>query len=99
MGHKGLNSANHITLIGLSRQSKYQVNLPSSSNAGVLVDGGNGTNTLEIATCGSAVMNADDKNLTTVQLDAATNLTMNAQTNLTALGSSGSDTITANGKN
>jgi hypothetical protein len=73
--------------------------LATSANAGALINGGNGVSTLEITTGGMANMNANDKNLATVQLDAATNLTMNAQSNLTALGSSGSDTIIANGKN
>jgi hypothetical protein len=69
------------------------------ANAGALINGGNGISTLEITTGGTAVMNANDKNLSVVQLDNATNLTLNGQSNLTALGSAGSDTIIANGKN
>src|SRR5262249_55206581 len=68
-------------------------------NAGVLVNGGNGTNTLEVTTGGTAVMNANDQNLPTVQLDAATNLIMNAPANLPALGRSGYENQPAKSKN
>jgi Ca2+-binding RTX toxin-like protein len=73
--------------------------ITNAADAGAVFNGGAGTNTLEITNGGTIVMNANDKNLNTVQLDAASNLTLNGQTNLTVQGSSGTDTITAGAKN
>jgi hypothetical protein len=62
--------------------------------AGALVNGGTGKTTLEITSGGSAVLNAASNHLT-VQLDAATHLTLSNMAFITAAGSAGADTITA----
>ncbi|MGB9153392.1 MAG: choice-of-anchor D domain-containing protein [Alphaproteobacteria bacterium] len=69
--------------------------IASAANAGVLVNGGTGINTLEITGGGTAVMNAKDANINIVQLDAATNLTLNSESSLTVNGSTGNDTFIA----
>ena len=62
--------------------------------AGALVNGGTGKTTLELTTGGTATLNAGDNNLT-VNLDAITNLTLSKMSFITAVGSTGADTITA----
>ena len=66
----------------------------SSDLAGAAINGGTGKTTLEITTGGTVSLNAADHNLT-VQLDAATNLSLNPLAFVSAIGSSGADTITA----
>jgi len=64
----------------------------SATTVGALVNGGLGTNTLEIVGGGTAVMNANDTCINVVQLDDATDVTLN-NLSLTVTGSSGNDTI------
>jgi cysteinyl-tRNA synthetase, unknown class len=62
--------------------------------AGALVNGGSGKTTLEITNPGTAALNVATTNVT-VKLDAAGNLTLSKMAFITAIGSSGADTITA----
>ena len=63
--------------------------------AGALVNGtASGTTNLKITTGGTATLNASDSNLT-VDLTLATNLTLSKMSFITAVGSTGNDTITA----
>ena len=62
--------------------------------AGALVNGDSGTTSLKITTGGAATLNASDSNLT-VNLTSATNLTLSKMSFITAVGSTGNDTITA----
>ncbi len=71
--------------------------LATGAQAGVLVKGAAST-ILEITSGGSATLNAGDRKLATVVLDAAGTLTLNAETGLIAQGSAGADTILAGGK-
>ncbi len=69
--------------------------IASAANAGVLVNGGWGNNTLEITGGGTAVMNAKDTNVNTVQLDAATTIMLNNQEGLTVIGKAAGNTFIA----
>jgi hypothetical protein len=62
--------------------------------AGALVNGGSGTTNLKITTGGTATLNASDSKLT-VNLTSATNLTLSKMSFITAVGSTGNDTISA----
>ena len=62
--------------------------------AGALVNSGSGTTTLKITTGGTATLNANDNHLI-VDLTSATNLTLSQMSFITAVGSTGNDTITA----
>jgi len=63
--------------------------------AGALVNGtASGTTTLKITTGGTATLNANDSHLI-VDLTSATNLTLSQMSFITAVGSTGNDTITA----
>ena len=63
--------------------------------AGALVNGtASGTTTLKLTNGGSATLNASDSHLI-VDLTAATNLTLSQMSFITAVGSTGNDTITA----
>ena len=62
--------------------------------AGALVNGGSGTTNLKITTGGTATLNASDSHLN-VNLSFATNLTLSKMSFITAVGSTGNDTITA----
>ena len=63
--------------------------------AGALVNGtAGGTTTLKLTNGGSATLNASDSHLI-VDLTAATNLTLSQMSFITAVGSTGNDTITA----
>ncbi|MGE0108349.1 MAG: calcium-binding protein [Bdellovibrionales bacterium] len=62
---------------------------------GALVRGGSGIDTLEIVGGGTAVMNSSCSSIDIVQLDAATNLTLNRETGISVEGSSGDDIINA----
>jgi len=66
----------------------------SAVNAGALVTGVGAGSTLEVTSGGTVVLNAADS-VSTVKLDAATNLTLNKMSFITAIGSSGADTIAA----
>ncbi len=66
----------------------------SAANAGALVTGLGTGSTLEITSGGVVALNAATS-VTTVKLDAATNLSLSGMSFLTATGSSGADTITA----
>jgi hypothetical protein len=68
--------------------------LASAANAGAAISGLGANSTLEI-TSGGVVALANTTSVTTVKLDAATNLTLSRMSFLTATGSSGADTITA----
>ncbi len=68
--------------------------LASAANAGALVTGLGAGSTLEITSGGNAALNAATS-VTTIKLDAATNLSLSKMSFLTAIGSSGADTITA----
>jgi hypothetical protein len=65
----------------------------TAAQAGALIMN-NGAATLDLTTGGNATLNANDTFLT-VSLAAATNLTFSTQNFITAIGSSGADTITA----
>jgi hypothetical protein len=60
------------------------------------VRGGSGTNTLDITTSGTVTLNAQDSGLT-VNLDAATTLTLNHMEFIHAVGGGGNDLIIAGG--
>ncbi len=62
--------------------------------AGALVNGGSGTTNLKITTGGTATLNASDSHLN-VNLTFATNLTLSKMSFITAVGSTGNDTISA----
>ncbi len=70
--------------------------LATAANAGALVIGG-GNTTLEITTGGNATLRAGTSNVT-VRLDAPTHLVLSRMAFVTALGSSGADTIIADAR-
>jgi Ca2+-binding RTX toxin-like protein len=71
----------------------------TAAEAGIVIRSGTGAKTLELTTGGTAVLNANDTNLT-VKLDASTNLGLGGLGFITAIGAAaGHDTITAGGTN
>ena len=66
----------------------------TTATAGALINGGAGKTTLEVTNAGTATLNAATTNVTVI-LDAAANLTLSKMAFVTAIGSAGSDTITA----
>ena len=66
----------------------------TAAQAGALVTGGTGQNTLEITTGGTATLNANTTNVTVV-LDQASTLTLSKKSGISAFGSTGADTIKA----
>jgi hypothetical protein len=68
------------------------INATAASAGALIVNNGNAT--LNITTGGTAALNAGDEFLT-VSLSSATNLALSPMSFLTAIGSSGNDTITA----
>ncbi len=97
----GTSNADTITLGAASQTVNGKAGsdhiIVSAANAGALICGGNGTNTLEITGGGMAVMNAGDTKINVVQLDAATSLTLDNENNLTINGSAGNDGFTLGG--
>jgi hypothetical protein len=71
----------------------------TAAEAGIVIDSGTGSATLELTTGGTAKLNVNDTNLT-VKLDASTNLGLGGLGFITAIGAAaGHDTITAGGAN
>lgn len=66
----------------------------SAANAGALIELGVGDNVIEVTTAGTATLNAKDNNATVV-LDQSGVLTLSAGANMTAIGTSGADTLIA----
>jgi hypothetical protein len=68
--------------------------LATAANAGVAIRSGTGANELEVTTGGTFGLNSGDNNIT-VQLDAASTLTLNHMQFIHAVGSGGHDVIIA----
>jgi Ca2+-binding RTX toxin-like protein len=98
--HASEDTADTITLGSASQTvlgwNSNIVVLATAANAAAAVRGGSGTNTLDITTGGTVTLNALDSGLT-VNLDAATTLTMNKMAFIHAVGGGGDDTIIAGG--
>jgi hypothetical protein len=79
------------TVIGSSGSLRV---LATAAQAGVAVESGTGTTTLEITTGGTIALNSADRNVT-VQLDAASTLALPASNSIVIDGGAGNDVFTA----
>ncbi len=96
---KGSSSGGDTIVLGAATQHVFggganETIRATAANAGALVNGLGANSTLEVTTGGAAHLNASTS-VTTVKLDAATNLSLSRMSFITAIGSAGADTITA----